>query len=263
MSDIRRILVILDTSPQNQTVLQAAAEVAVLLHAELSGVFIKDEALLQSAELPFAQEISLLSGTLRTLERNSLEQQLERQAKRAEQHLASMAQRHRLRYSFQVSHGEFISEILRLAKDVDVISLSRFANKFVKRGLGGLAQAMLEQSLLPLLLLGNQWQRFPIVVVYDQSEEAQKALSLARTLAKQDDELTVLVVDKLSNQKQQLSNLGKTPYRVISENDLGALEHLSEVLGAGLLLLPDSSTTRRVGITRMIQQLDIPVLIIR
>lgn len=260
MSDIRRILVILDTSPQNQAALQAAAEMAALLQAELAGLFVKDETLLQSAELPFTQEVSLLSGTLRTLGRTSLEQELERQAKHAEQRLANIANSFRLPYTFQVSHGELVSEVLRLAKDADFISLNRFADKFVKRGLGALAQAMLEQPLPPLLLLGKQWQRFPIVVVYEQSAQAQKALSLAKTLAKRDDELFVLLVAESGNMTQQLE---KTSYRLISKDDLGMLETLPEVARAGLLLVPDSNTTRQIGITRMIEQLDVPVLVIR
>ncbi|MDJ0948763.1 MAG: hypothetical protein QNJ94_07570, partial [Alphaproteobacteria bacterium] len=60
--DIRRIILALDPSEDSRDMLEAAASLAARLRAEIDAVFLEDENLLRSAELPFVRRINLLSA---------------------------------------------------------------------------------------------------------------------------------------------------------------------------------------------------------
>ena len=65
---IRRILVALDASRHSLAALEAAAELAARLKAELVGLFVEDIDLLRLAGLPFAREIRYPSAIIQQLD---------------------------------------------------------------------------------------------------------------------------------------------------------------------------------------------------
>ena len=69
---IRRILVAIDASRQDLESLEHAAELAACEQAKLTALFVEDATLFQLAELPFAQEYDLSSGSARALEPQSV-----------------------------------------------------------------------------------------------------------------------------------------------------------------------------------------------
>jgi len=80
---VRRIVMALDTASSVLPAIEAAAGLALGLHAELAGLFIEDERLLRFAGLPFAREFGFASARARPLAPAAVERAL-----RAAQHLA-------------------------------------------------------------------------------------------------------------------------------------------------------------------------------
>jgi nucleotide-binding universal stress UspA family protein len=89
---IRRILVALDASRHSLAALEAAAELAARLKAELAGLFVEDINLVRLAGLPFAREIRYPSATIQQLDSPRLEQELKVQATRMRRALAAAAE---------------------------------------------------------------------------------------------------------------------------------------------------------------------------
>ena len=54
---LRRIVVGLDAGPRDRAALEAAAQLAARMQAELVGLFVEDIDLLHLAGLPFAREV--------------------------------------------------------------------------------------------------------------------------------------------------------------------------------------------------------------
>ena len=102
---IRRILVAIDVSVHSLAALEAAAELAASLHAELVGLFVEDETLLRAIGLPFAREYGAYSARSREIDIAELEQQLRARAGLARRALASAAQRHQVQSTFSVIRG--------------------------------------------------------------------------------------------------------------------------------------------------------------
>lgn len=182
---IRRILVALDVSPDSLAAAEVAAELAVLLRAELVGIYVEDAELLHLSASPLAREVDLLTTSLRALEAPNVEQQLRVQAGRARRQLERIAGRAGIPWSFRVARGVVAAEILSAAAEVDLVSVGRIGWTFRPRPhLGRTARALLCERRGLTLLLGRRVPiRPPIVVLYDGSEAAERALAAARELA--------------------------------------------------------------------------------
>lgn len=122
---LRRILVALDASPESLGSVEAAAELAAAMHAELLGLFVEDLELLELATNPFARQMDLLTATLRPLERPVVERRLRLAAERARSALERTAGRRGITWSFRVRQGRVAAEIEAAAGDVDLVWISR------------------------------------------------------------------------------------------------------------------------------------------
>jgi nucleotide-binding universal stress UspA family protein len=94
---ITRILVAVDASPLSLAALEAAAELAASLQAELLGLYIEDINLLRAADSPFAREVGHFSGSIRDLDSQRLQRQLRSQANRVRRRLSQLAERSQIR----------------------------------------------------------------------------------------------------------------------------------------------------------------------
>jgi len=181
----RRILVAFDVSPGSVAAAEVAAELAALLRAELVGIYVEDAELLHLSASPLAREVDLLTASLCALEAPSVERQLRVQAGRARLQLERIAGRAGIPWSFRVARGAVAAELLSAAAEVDLVSVGRIGWTFRPRPhLGRTARALLcERRGLTLLLERRVPIRPPIVVLYDGSEAAARALEAGRELA--------------------------------------------------------------------------------
>lgn len=118
---IRRVIVGLDPALRSRVLLEAAAELAEQMEAELIGLFVENQDLLHFAGLPFAREVGFASATRRALDVESMERSLRALAKEAQQTLAAVLGRKPVQWSFRVVRGAPAAELLAAAEESDFV----------------------------------------------------------------------------------------------------------------------------------------------
>jgi K+-sensing histidine kinase KdpD len=118
---IRRVIVGLDPASQSRALLEAAAELAGQMQAELLGLFVENQDLLHFAGLPFAREVGFESATRRALDVESMERSLRALAQDARQVLEAVAGPAQVQWSFRVVRGAPAAELLAVAEESDLV----------------------------------------------------------------------------------------------------------------------------------------------
>lgn len=118
---IRRVIVALDPAPGRRALLEAAAQAAEWMEAELVGLYVEDQDLLHFAALPFAREVGIASAMRRPRDVESMERLMRALAKDAQEMLANIAGRAPVRWSFRVARGSPLAELLAAAEDADLV----------------------------------------------------------------------------------------------------------------------------------------------
>ncbi|NOZ29507.1 MAG: universal stress protein [Chloroflexi bacterium] len=250
---IRRILVALDASPHSLAALEAAAELAARLEAELLGLFVEDINLLRLAGFPFAREVGSLSATPRPLDSQHIERELRAQADRARRAMARVAGRARVRWSFRVVRGQVASEVLAAASEADLVSLGKAGWSWTVRGEMGSTARWVFSQVRCHALLARQGGRLgaPMVVLYDGSPSAQRALETAASLAHGKEPPVVYILADDQEQMRQLQARASAwlqereiaaRYRWLTSADLPQLARILRSEGVGLLVLPGESS---------------------
>lgn len=192
---IRRILVALDTSKHSQAALQAAADMAELLGAELMGIFVEDINLLHVAQLSFVNEIRYPMAEVRKFDQPQMEQHWQAQAAQARYGLAAVAHSKQIPHSFEIVRGAVASQLLHAAVETDLLALGRLGNSLPGRSrLGSTAQTAVSQARGSVLLMGGEIDlQQPLVAIYDGTSAARRALVVAVKLARLNGRLRVLI----------------------------------------------------------------------
>ncbi len=191
---IRRILIALDDSADSLAALEASAELARELEAELLGLYVEDANLIAISEHTFAREIDLLSGELRRLEAQEVERHLRRQAQRARRMLARLAESRGLRWSFLAVRGRVATEILARVGEVDLVLVGA-TGRSLRRAPGSTVRALLAEAARPVLIIRRGARVGPrIHALHDGSPAGWEALAYAGRLARREGhQLTVLL----------------------------------------------------------------------
>jgi hypothetical protein len=105
----------------SRALLEAAAELAQRMEAELVGLFVESQDLLHFAGLPFARAVGYASATKRRLDVESMERALRTLAGEARDTLAVIAARTPVQWSFRVARGTLSAELLAAAGEADLI----------------------------------------------------------------------------------------------------------------------------------------------
>jgi hypothetical protein len=108
---IKRVVVSLDAASETSTAIDTAVRLAGRWRVPLHGVFIEDEELIGLAGLPFARQVTLGTG-VEPLTTDHVEDHFRAFAERARRELASAADRHGLRWSFEVGRGPLAPDAL-------------------------------------------------------------------------------------------------------------------------------------------------------
>lgn len=185
IAPIRRILVALDESPHSRAALEAAAELAAGLQAELMGMFVLDADLLRLSGLPLGRETGLTSARRRALDPVSMERALRTQAETARRTLEAIALRHRVQSSFLLGRGSVSGELIEAASRADIVAMGMIGHMgLAGQHLGSTARQIRTRSTCSLLLLapgprpGNR-----VVAVTTGTAASDRGLDLAMELA--------------------------------------------------------------------------------
>jgi hypothetical protein len=158
-SGVRRILLALSGTGDELAWIDAAAELAAALEAELSALFVEDVDLLRACRLPSMWEMGRQSARLRQMQADSTVRLLQAAARRCEQALRRAAEARSLRYSFRVLQGKPLHTLLAQAASLDLVLLARQATPSTAR-------------------------LRPLTVLYDGSLSAAAALAVGLRLAR-------------------------------------------------------------------------------
>jgi nucleotide-binding universal stress UspA family protein len=273
---VHRILVALDASPHCLAALEAAAELAARLEAEVLGLFVEDVNLLRLAELPFTQEVSISTTACRRLGVEQMERQLRAQATRMRRTFAVYAERAQVHWSFQVTRGVISRELLTAASNADLITLGKTGRSVGGgRRLGSTARAVLADApCLALLLREGDRLRLPMMVIYDGSPLAQKALATATALVQGLDSHVVVFI--LATGREAAHGVKAQASEWLLERDLMARFHLLTGSGVsrlaravqmergGTLVVPaQSSLLQGEEFLQLLDEVKVPVLLVR
>lgn len=203
---VRRILVALDASHHSLAALEAAADLAASMGAELEGLFVEDVRLLRVAEAAAAREVRYPFLKAARLEPALMERELRAQAEQARQAIAAASGRRQVAWSFRVVRGEVASEVLAAAMGVDLLILGRVSRPLIRSvQLGSTAHAAAVKAPCCVLLVRQGLSvQPPIMVIYDGSPLSRKALAVASLLArKHGGAMDILVVADSSEEEYQ------------------------------------------------------------
>jgi nucleotide-binding universal stress UspA family protein len=179
--NIKRILIAIDASPYSLTALEAAAELAEKLEVELHGIYIEDTNLLRLAELPFAREFRYSRAASQKLDSSQMTEQLRLQAALARRHFDNLVTQRKLDHSFQVTRGVIANELQKATQESDILVMGRISRSLLQTThLGSTAKTAVFHAR-PSLFLAHTTVDLnqPLLLVYDGSEAAERALTLA------------------------------------------------------------------------------------
>ena len=274
--EIRRILVALDASAHSASALEAGAELASRAGAELLGLYVEDINLLRLAELPFAQEVGQFTAIRRRLDIREVERQIRGQTVRVRRMFEVTTQRTRVRWSFQVTRGTVVNEVLQAASAVDALVLGRAGWSLVAPSrMGSTARAVLSGAPgLALIVPQGGCLGPPFLVLYDGSPSAQKALDVVVGLMRPEEgPLTVLLLAELPEHLEALrahvqSWLGERAlalrFRSLSAASVPDIVNTLHIEECGTLVVPLRSEVLDLeALQAVLDQVEVPVLLVR
>lgn len=273
--EIRRIVVALDASPHSRAALKAAAQLAAELHAELLGMFVEDINLLRSAELPGAREVAFATRATRTLDSRRLERALRAQAAELRQMLAVIAQGRKIRWTFRVARGRVASELLAAAQEGDILVLGRVGTSIVQRArLGSTAQTVVSTATQTVVFIEHGVEfGTPVLVLFDGSENALRALTTAARLARGDSlKLVVLIAgtdaDTYRRLLEQASNWltehdQRARMRPVAPGIANLAQAVREEGGKTLVLATGHAFVEQKTLSDLMDQVRCPVVLVR
>ncbi|MCU0840422.1 MAG: hypothetical protein MUC79_01720 [Thiobacillaceae bacterium] len=219
---IRRILVALSGAGEELGWIEAAADLAVSLEAELAALFVEDVDLLRASRLPSMREMGRQSAQLRDMQSARLEQSLRAVARRFEEAMQRAAQVRTLRCSFQVVQGKPLAAVLSRAGNLDVVLVGRRAAP---------------PAASPR----------PVAVLFDGSMAAAATLAVALRLAHAEGRACVVLIaaadadsyrEHLEQARWAIGGRGDASVQRLADSEPGALSAAANRLRVAALLLP-------------------------
>ncbi len=118
---IRQVVVAFGASQVPREMLEAAADLASALHADVRAFMVEESWLEQMAEHPVTAELYLGSRTIQPWDGDRLRLQLRARAEQTRRTVRQVAERRGVRMSFEVAHGE-VQAVLEQARGAGILS---------------------------------------------------------------------------------------------------------------------------------------------
>ena len=208
----RRILVALDSTSDNLATVKSVVALAARRGAELRGVFVEDMDLLRMADggagpEPGDDDAGMIRRALR-VQAGLSRQALEKEARRSD-----------VAASFEVRRGRIAAEVLVSSAEADLTVIGWSSGGFAVRAAGfrgrpgSVARTVAEGATGSVLLLRREFDSDgPVLVPYDDSIAARRALAVAPAVAEERErEIEVLLL----NRRVELTDAWKPRVREI------------------------------------------------
>ncbi|NTW69554.1 MAG: universal stress protein [Chlorobiaceae bacterium] len=270
----RHITVALDSSPHSLASLTAAAELARLMQADLTGVFVEDINLFRMAELPCSHEIRIYNSEPEKIDTAQLERSVKLLAREAESSLQRIAGEFNVECSFRICRGVVSTEVIASALEGDLLVLGRSGRSpSCRKGLGSTARKALAEGKKPILLMrpGFSADKGDLLVLFDGSEGANLALSTAVALTRAGNTLHLLLLaesyeeslkmERELSHKEALSNAAVEFHHLPINNGKKLVSYI-RMAASGLLILSDRMKITRESVHDLVQEIDYPVLLV-
>jgi nucleotide-binding universal stress UspA family protein len=268
----RHIVVAIDDSLHSLAALEAAAELAAGLDAELVGVFEEDVDMLHCAALPFAATLDRY--VRRPLSAAQMERAMRAEAGRLRGAFERVAARHGARARFRCVRGRVAVELLAASEGAEMLVLGKAGTSSVRRVcIGGNARVVLERAKRTVVLLqhGARITR-PVLVVCDGTAGGDRALAAAVRLAREDHGRLAVVVPSSANQAELRARVlesaaeNRLTVRFVDLPVAGVAGLARAARAAGcetLVLNADSRLLENVSPADLAFELDCPVVVVR
>jgi nucleotide-binding universal stress UspA family protein len=273
----RHIAVAIDCSPHSMASLAAAAELADLMQADLTGIFVEDINILRMAELPFTHEVRIYTSEPEKIDPSHLARSLKLQAREAEAALDRYAGQFMLRHSFRLCRGIVAAEVMSASTEADLLVLGRSGRSAsCRKGLGSTVKCALAGKAKNILIMQSGFSPADesVLVLYDGTEASKAALGFAEKLLQTGNTLHILILprsgENLKTLEEELSELVpaemlRVEYHALPPglNDSAILARYIHMAGSGLLVLSDRMSLPAETVHSLIGEIDYPVLLVR
>ena len=259
---VQRLLVTLDSSAESLSGLDAAADVAMRLEAELLGLFVKDARLVELAGLPCAREVRFTSAWGKRMRPTTMERQLRVKEAAARRALEAAAARRRVAWSFRVTDHEPSEALMAAEPEADLVLVARTDRRRQ-------ARFTLEGDAVVWGAAAGA-HKSGTSVTYDGSPIANRALAAAARLARGEG-LSVLIPadENAPAREREVADLlatftAPTWIMPLAAGDTRALAHAVRASRSTLLVLAcDSALLGADPVDRLIAEVSVPVLLVR
>ena len=181
----RRIVISLGATHDSAPSLEAAERLATALKAELHGLFVEEQALVDLSNLPIPHAVLSRAGSAGPLNPQAMEAVFERGAHACRRALSACARHARLEWSFDIARGEALQAVSKRVSSDDLIVVQQSAFGHTAGDLLEMARAVSRQAGLVCVISKTPRSRVgPVVVLDDGDELGRQAVDLARRIAK-------------------------------------------------------------------------------
>ena len=209
-----RVTVMLGNSLTDRDTLAALELLGPDPAAEVLGLFIEDSELLSLADIPVVREYCRLTQAGRPLQVDELERQFRVQARRAERALAEMVNPRGCPWSFRALRGDPVDLLRQTLAEVDLMLLGATA---------GLPPGMVRRQAAA---------KRPVMAIFNRSEPAARALSVALRIAESSGASLVVVL--ASDSPQEMDALREQAGGIVGERAVDYLELSSDSIATTL-----------------------------
>ncbi|MEH6529064.1 MAG: hypothetical protein V7718_03880 [Porticoccus sp.] len=199
----QQILIALNAQYSNKDSLASLVNMAKLLNASLTGLFVEDSRLIEVANLPFTTEINRFSAEERNLHADTLMRATKRIALEIQNLMKALSAEHKVSWTYSIEAGELISKAL---------SYEGFDIFFPARNI---------TTFQPTAKIKKPPTYQQLVLLYDVSPQFDRAMDMIQTLAGSSFcyEITVLCETELPAEiKQTLSKINHINFKSLTYN---------------------------------------------
>ncbi|MDH3400735.1 MAG: hypothetical protein OEM03_07175 [Chromatiales bacterium] len=180
-----RVLLAIDTATPSRGLLEVVAGLGLGTQVSLQAAFFEDQGLLESASLSCAREVSHRELVPRALDRQSLERQILWRRETLKRHFLASARPLAREHQFRSIRGPTGSELLREAREHDVLILGRPGPlTCLPSWMGARLEHLLQSGPSTIVLAQDDWSTgAALVAVTGSDNTGDKALATASRIA--------------------------------------------------------------------------------